>query len=101
MVSPNIARLGYLGRQVTYASLQQVLLDGPAHQIVVHRAPRHLLVQLDGLVVVAFHGRKVGRLEEQLVGQSVLQQDQLSLHEQTHRAHAEALSSSYHPAATS
>lgn len=67
---------------MTYASLQQVLLDGPAHQIVVHRAPRHLLVQLDGLVVVAFHGREVGRLEEQLVGQSVLQQNQLSPHKQ-------------------
>lgn len=51
--------------------LQEVVFDGPLHQVVVNRRPANSLVMLDGLVVVAFEGCQIGHLQEMLVCKTV------------------------------
>lgn len=51
-----------LGRQVADTRLEEVLLDAVAHQVAVDRLIRHLLVVVDGLLVLAVYGGDVGYL---------------------------------------
>lgn len=56
-----------LGRQVADACLEKVLLDAVAHEIAVDGLVRHLLVVVNGLLVLAVQGGNVGYLEPELV----------------------------------
>ena len=58
------------GAQLADTGLEQVLLDGPAHEVVRYRSLGNLLVERDGLVVVlAFQRDEVGCLQPELVGE--------------------------------
>ncbi|KAI6748398.1 hypothetical protein HG530_015678 [Fusarium avenaceum] len=54
--------------KVADASLEEIVLDAVFHKVVVDGLLGHLLVFLDGLVVVALDGSHVGDLEPQFVG---------------------------------
>lgn len=60
-----------LGRQVADTRLEEVFLDAVAHQVAVDRLVRHLLVVVDGLLVLAVYGGDVGYLEPELVCEAV------------------------------
>jgi hypothetical protein len=63
--------------QVAYASLEQVLFDGPAHKIVVNGRLCDFLVELNRLVEVCVllcsEGSQVCRFQPELVGQSLFE----------------------------
>ena len=49
---------------MAYTAFEEVVLDGPFHQVVVDGRLGHFVVILNGFVVISFHGRKVGDFEE-------------------------------------
>ena len=50
---------------------QEVILDRPAHEVVVHRRLGHLFVVFDRLVVIRLEGCKIRNLEEELIREPV------------------------------
>jgi len=46
----------YVGGEMTHAGLEEVVLDGPLHQVVADGRLGYSLVVLDGFVVVGFRG---------------------------------------------
>lgn len=52
------------------SGFQEVLLDGPLHQVVIDGGPGDALVIGDGFEVISFEGRDVCSLEVQLVRES-------------------------------
>lgn len=52
---------------MTDTGLQEIILDGPLHQVVIDRCPANSLVVFDGLVVVAFERRQISHLQVMLV----------------------------------
>ena len=51
-------------------TLEEVILYGPLHQVIVDRCAGDTLVVLDSLVVVALKSGQVGRFEVMLVGKT-------------------------------
>ena len=49
---------------MAYAAFEEVVLDGPFHQVVIDGRLGHFVVILDGFVVISFHSCKVGDFEE-------------------------------------
>lgn len=60
----------YLGSEVADACLQEVVLHGPLHEVVVDGLSANALVVVDGLVVVPFQSGQVCHLQEMLVGET-------------------------------
>lgn len=60
----------YRCSEMANTGFEEVVLDRPLHQMVVHRGLADLLILLDRLVIVTFDGGKVGDLEEVFVGKS-------------------------------
>lgn len=57
---------------MTHAGLEEIVLDGPLHQVVADGRLGHFLVVLDGLVVVGLHRGQVGDFEEEFVREPVV-----------------------------
>ena len=63
-------RRTYVGREMTHAGFEEIVLDGPLHQVVADGRLGDFLVVLDGFVVVALHGSEVGDFKVEFVRQS-------------------------------
>ncbi len=61
----------YVGGEMTHAGLEEVVLDGPLHQVVADGRLGYSLVVLDGFVIVGFRGGEVGDFEVEFVCEPV------------------------------